>query len=116
MARHVKVIQTCDRHSESEDIEATQTVTLLVNGREVELDLCDDHGKEFYEVIDPWVQAGRPVSGTPSRGGARRTRRSQGAGRPDTKAIRAWAERNGIEMAGRGRIPQTIVDQYNAAL
>lgn len=30
-------------------------------------------------------------------------------------AIRAWAAKQGIEVSPRGKIPQTVVDQYKAA-
>lgn len=32
----------------------------------------------------------------------------------ETALIREWAKANGVDVAAKGRIPQTIVDQYNA--
>lgn len=42
----------------------------------------------------------------------------KGASRPDrekSKAIRAWAAEHGVECSDRGKIPQRVVDQYEAA-
>jgi hypothetical protein len=114
MARQVKVLLVCDKHTGEEEVVATQTVTLQVNGKEVELDLCDHDGAEFYAAIDPWLNAGRAVSGTPARGGAGRRRRDQQPKRDNT-AIRDWARSAGIEVSDRGRIPQTVVEKYDAA-
>ncbi|HLS49779.1 MAG TPA: histone-like nucleoid-structuring protein Lsr2, partial [Actinomycetaceae bacterium] len=33
----------------------------------------------------------------------------------DAKAVRKWAEANGIEVSARGRIPASILEQYQAA-
>ena len=35
--------------------------------------------------------------------------------RPDTKAVRAWAARNGYEVSERGRIPVSILTAYQEA-
>ena len=33
----------------------------------------------------------------------------------DRKAVRKWAQANGIEVSARGRIPAEIVERYRAA-
>jgi hypothetical protein len=45
---------------------------------------------------------------------AARARGSAAADREQNKAIRAWAKRKGKPISDRGRIPQEIVDEYNA--
>lgn len=40
----------------------------------------------------------------------------RGNGGPDPKAVRAWAARNGVDCNSHGRVPQTVVDAYLAAL
>ena len=59
----------------------------------------------------------------PHAGG--RSRRSRGS-RPgpsgasptsgsNPKDVRVWAEANGVQLSGRGRIPASIIEQYKAA-
>jgi hypothetical protein len=33
----------------------------------------------------------------------------------DNKAVRRWADANGIALSKRGRIPQNVVSQFRAA-
>ena len=40
---------------------------------------------------------------------------SSGAGQIDTKAVREWAESNGIELSSRGRVPADVIEKYRAA-
>lgn len=35
--------------------------------------------------------------------------------KPDMKAIRKWAEDNGLDVPARGRISETVVELYNEA-
>lgn len=37
------------------------------------------------------------------------------AGEPDSKDVRAWAEKNGVTVSPRGRIAAAVVEQYKAA-
>jgi hypothetical protein len=51
-----------------------------------------------------------------------RPRRAEGGGRSqpdrdfDIAALRAWARSNNVDVPQRGRIPQSTVDQYKAAM
>jgi hypothetical protein len=33
----------------------------------------------------------------------------------DSKAVRAWAASNGVELSERGRIPGAVIEQFRAA-
>ncbi|MEU2340062.1 histone-like nucleoid-structuring protein Lsr2 [Streptomyces sp. NPDC013172] len=35
--------------------------------------------------------------------------------KPEPKAVRAWAAENGIDVPARGKIPDTVYEQYAAA-
>ncbi|RPE44160.1 Lsr2 protein [Streptomyces sp. Ag109_O5-1] len=37
------------------------------------------------------------------------------ASQPDAKQVRAWAADNGIEVSPKGKIPDAVVEQYQAA-
>jgi hypothetical protein len=41
--------------------------------------------------------------------------RRQPSDRDQNKAIREWAERNGKKVSPRGRIPQTLIEEYTTA-
>jgi hypothetical protein len=64
----------------------------------------------FRAQIAPFVEHGRKVG----RGPARRAGRTA-AGRQRSGDIRAWAREHGIAVSERGRIPVSVVEQYQAA-
>ena len=64
--------------------------------------------------MDRYVRAARKVGGRQT--GARAT--AARAAAPidySAQAVRAWAEANKIDVSQRGRIPQSVVDQFRAA-
>jgi hypothetical protein len=64
---------------------------------------------------------GRAEEVEPHSGRRGRPRKSERGGRArserdfDMAALRAWARSNNVEVPQRGRIPQSVVDQYKAA-
>jgi nucleoid-associated protein Lsr2 len=58
--------------------------------------------------LDGYVSKARKVSGK------RSTSRKTSSGL-DNRAVRRWAEANGVELSKRGRIPQDVVGQFRAA-
>src|SRR4051794_36543653 len=93
--------------------EAAETVQLAVNGHSYEIDLSERNAAKLRKALDPYLSAARRVGG--------RKRSSVSAAPPptkravDNKAVRAWAESNGIEINTRGRIPASVLEQYGAA-
>ena len=47
--------------------------------------------------------------------GGRSTRRAAGKSTTNTRAVRAWANENGLTVSDRGRIPADIIAAYEAA-
>lgn len=90
--------------------EAAGTVTFALEGVQYEIDLSNKNADKLRKAMAPYVEAARRVGG--SRG-----RRSSGrsTGEVDPKAVRAWAESNGITVSARGRVPAGLVEQYRAA-
>jgi hypothetical protein len=89
---------------------ADETVSFGLDGVQYEIDLATDNAEALRDALTPWAEAARRIGGR------------RGAGRPvrvstevDTKAVRAWAASNGIELSSRGRIPGHVVEQYRAA-
>ena len=90
--------------------EGAQTIQFSIQGSDYEVDLTDSNVAKLQEALEPYVKVARKA------GVGGRIRRAVGADKSsvDLKALRAWADSNGIEVPKRGRIPQTIVDRYRA--
>jgi hypothetical protein len=76
------------------------------------VDLNDKNAAKFEKAVAPFVQAARTV--TSGHRSSRRGRSSRSAGRRDTQAIRAWAQKNGYQVNARGRISRRIVEAYQS--
>lgn len=88
---------------------AAETVSFGLDGREFEIDLSEKNAKALRKVLEPWASSARRVGGRKTRSTTVVT-----AG-IDTKAVRAWAASNGIEISTRGRISGDVLEQYQAA-
>jgi hypothetical protein len=88
--------------------EAAETVEFGLDGTTYAIDLSDQNAQKLRDALDGYISKARKVSGKRST--------SRTAVSPiDSKAIRAWAASNGIELSKRGRIPQDVVSQFRAA-
>lgn len=87
-----------------------ETVTFALDGTTYELDLSAKNADKFRGVFQDYIAAGRKVTG--SRGNSSRTK-SNSSG--DAKAIREWAQAQGLDVPARGRIPAPVREQYEAA-
>lgn len=70
------------------------------------------------DALDKYVSAARRVSSAARAGGRGRSGggRSSAASRDyDPKAVRAWAESQGIEVSQRGRVPAELVAKFQEA-
>lgn len=89
------------------------TVTFGLDKRSYEIDLSTSHAQELRDALAPYVQAGRSVGGRASSR-VRRTDTRQRSGY-NLSAIRQWAQENGHDVPDRGRVPNAVIDAYNAA-
>jgi len=89
---------------------AEQTIRFVFEGTDYEIDLNAKNAATFSTQLAPYVEharrAGRPQLHRPGRTAANRQRSGD---------IRAWAKEHGVAVSDRGRIPASVVDQYNAA-
>ncbi|MGY1697373.1 Lsr2 family protein [Geodermatophilus sp. SYSU D00814] len=93
-----------------------QTVNFALDGRQYEIDLTNDHASEMRATLDRYVRAARKVGGRQNR--VRATATGAKAAAPvdySPQAVRAWAKAKKIDVSPRGRIPQSVVDQFRAA-
>ena len=101
-----KVLTTLQDDIDGSD--ATQTIRFALDGIEYEIDVSDRNANRLRNSLSEFIAHGRKVGG-------RRGRKSASSGQVDTKAVRKWAEANGIEVSSRGRIPTDVVERYLAA-
>jgi hypothetical protein len=87
---------------------ATQTIRFALDGIEYEIDVSDRNANRLRNMMGEFIAHGRIVGG-------KRARNSASPDPVDTKAVRKWAEANGIEVSSRGRIPADVVERYKAA-
>jgi nucleoid-associated protein Lsr2 len=91
--------------------EAAGTVRFGLDGAEYEIDLSAAHDDELRKALQQYLAHARRTGGTARS--AARTRR--GGAAVDTAKVREWAREQGIEVKDRGRVPATVVEQYQTA-
>lgn len=112
-----KKVVTLDDLDDSQ--EAEETLLYLVDGEYWEIDLSVDNAREFREAFARYVQASRPIS---AKEAARRLAADGGTsgagtsyGDYDPAVVRAWAQRNGVEVSDKGRVPEHVVTRWRRA-
>ncbi len=81
-----------------------------VDGAEYEIDLSTKNAAAFRRKLAPFIDHARRAG----RGQRRRPGRTASS-RERSGDIRAWAQGQGIAVSARGRIPASVVEQYQAA-
>jgi len=89
---------------------ADETVRFGFEGVAYEIDLSTKNARAFRAHLAPFLEHARRHG----RGPARRAVRTA-AGRQHSGEVRAWAKEHGIAVSDRGRIPASVVEQYQAA-
>jgi Lsr2 len=88
---------------------ADETVRFGIGGTEYEIDLSKRNAATFRRKLAPFVEHARKAG----RGARRRPGRTASS-RERSADIRAWAKDQGIAVSERGRIPASVVEQYEA--
>jgi hypothetical protein len=88
--------------------EAAETILIGLDGATWEIDLSEQNAKKLRDDLSAYVNKARKVGG--------RSRRNAGSSKSliDNKAVRVWAQANGIELSKRGRIPADVIERYKA--
>ena len=92
--------------------EADQTVVFSWGSAQYEIDLNDKNVEKMAKALQPYIGKARKVSRGTSTS---RPKASGRAARTDLQDVRAWAHSNGHSVSDRGRVPQTVLDAYDAA-
>jgi len=89
---------------------AEQTIRFAFDGTDYEIDLNAKNAAAFSKQLAPYLEHGRRAG----RAQPRRPGRTAG-NRQRSGDIRAWAKEHGLAVSERGRIPASVVEQYQAA-
>ena len=88
---------------------ADQTVQFRLGSVEYEIDLNAKNASRFRKQMAPFIDHARKAGR-----GQRRPARPASV-RQHSAGIRAWAKEHGIPVSDRGRIPVSLIEQYEAA-
>ncbi|OLF13485.1 histone-like nucleoid-structuring protein Lsr2 [Actinophytocola xanthii] len=89
------------------------TVQFGLDGVTYEIDLSGANAEQLRDRLTEFVAAGRRVGGRIKRG--TKPRSTPDNGPTEASQVREWANNNGYELSGRGRIPAHVVDSYRQA-
>jgi hypothetical protein len=89
---------------------ADETVRFGIGGVQYEIDLSTANAATFRDQLAPFIEHARRAGS-----GSRRRPGRTAASRERSGGIRAWAKDHGIAVSDRGRIPASVVEQYQAA-
>ena len=89
---------------------ADETVRFAFDGVSYEIDLGKRNARAFRKQLAPFVEHARKAG----RGQRRQPGRTQSS-RRRSGDIHAWAHEQGIAVSERGRIPASVVEQYESA-
>lgn len=88
------------------------------------VDLVPGNRAELLDILKPYIDVATRVKRSSKKAGKRpaevetlaRVKKSSagGSGRSDAAAIREWALKNDYKVSERGRIPNEVVEKYDA--
>jgi hypothetical protein len=78
------------------------------DGTEYEIDLSEKNARAFRAQLAPFVEHACKRG----RGGPARRATRTAAGRQRSGEVRAWAKDQGLSVSARGRIPASVMEQY----
>jgi hypothetical protein len=117
-----KTIVTLVDDLTGEEAEDITTVEFALDGVTYEIDLDDKNSTRLRDALADYIAAARRTGGRRSSG-----RRRSGAGtgtpratspggydRETSKQIRQWAKAQGFEVSDRGRVPNNVVEAWEA--
>ena len=80
-------------------------------GRDYEIDLKPANGKKLEQALAKYIEHARRAKG----GAPVRRKGSVARDRQRPAEIRQWARTRGIEVSERGRIPATVIREYESS-
>jgi hypothetical protein len=101
MAQKINVVMLDDIDGQP----ATETVQFSLDGKTFEIDLSEENAKIFRDSLSSYIEHARPSKIRTSK-----PRPSTS----DSAKVRAWAKEQGIHVNERGRIPESLMNEYRS--
>ncbi|MFJ8963311.1 Lsr2 family protein [Lentzea sp. NPDC102401] len=97
----------------AEDVE---TVSFGLDGISYDIDLRPDNAAKLRDGLAAFVASARRTGGRTRKAvSTTRTIVAESRTKEQTKAIREWARANGHSLADRGRIPTSVIEEFEKA-
>ena len=110
MAQRVVTMLVSDLSGDEMEAGKGETINFSYRGVDYQIDLTDKEAAGFDKAIAMYTEHAQKTGGRRSRGsGSSRGKNS------DTAKIKAWADEQGMDYPQRGRLPQSLIEAYNAA-
>lgn len=93
---------------------ADELVEFAVDGKSYEIDLSSANSTKLRDALAPFVSVARRT-GTRRASASSSSAARPAADREQNQAIREWAQRQGLKISERGRIPSNVLEAYHAA-
>lgn len=110
MRKTIPII-VCDRRRHRSETPADDELVIVLGGERSTVDLCAACAKEARRVLKPFLA---DATG-PGRSRGTSTVTQDAEHRRQTAEVRTWAEKQGLELASRGRIPEAVLRAYAEA-
>ncbi|KXF84111.1 hypothetical protein D092_22600 [Rhodococcus ruber Chol-4] len=88
-----------------------ETISFALDRVKYTIDLSKKNARDFRKKINYYAEHATRIGGRKRRG----VFRQAVSGSPSSKEIRQWAIQVGYEVPARGRLPQSLVEQYMTA-
>ena len=95
---------------------AAETVSFGLDGSIYEIDLSKKNATALRKALGEFTASARKVRAGKAAAAAKVTRSAAAPARVDAKAVREWAQEQGIAVSARGRVPSDVVEKYQAAI
>lgn len=93
--------------------EAKETIAFTVDGVSYEIDLSEQNAQSLRDSLKVYTEKARRTGGRKATSG--KSTRAPSSPSDESKAIREWAQNNGYQVSGRGRISAEIRKAYAQA-
>jgi Lsr2 len=99
---------TVEMTDDIDGTEAAETIAFRIDGTAYEIDLSTKNAAKLRQAFGRYIDHARKATGGRRSGRPRRDPRF-------SSAVREWARQQGIQVSERGRIPASVVSQYEEA-
>jgi Lsr2 len=93
------------------NVDAQETLLFSLGNGTYEVDVCAKHAQQIRDGLQPFIANARKTSA----GSSARRRPRPATDRQQTASIRSWAKDHGIDVNDRGRIPASVIKEYEHA-